>query len=344
MVQKKTFLLILLLASVCTVHMSGAYCHAGMVSFTFDDGFASVYTHALPVLKHNHQVATIGIVYAWCAYGGNEFMSSKQVLALQQQGWEVASHSLTHSNPQKIPARYSDEKITGWTAEDKKLSIYRVPYAYENVAGLFDGDSIMKPAASMDALRQSPGRYYFDSQRGQLYVRLAGSARTAKLNIRAISGQREIEYSKKELEKLGCKIKTYLTPYNNLPSDLRELGESYYTCIASGGNRANWKDGFDPRSIGRFVVRSNDKVSSLKKLVKRYAIENDCWVVFCFHGIGDNTGWEPWPLKNLEEFSAWLAQNGVKTVTISEGAALFAASVGTKPHDAHQKERADDEP
>jgi hypothetical protein len=67
-------------------------------------------------------------------------------------------------------------------------------------------------------------------------------------------------------------------------------------------------------------------------------------VVFCFHGIGDKTGWEPWPLKNLEEFSAWLAQKGVKTVTISEGAALFASSPGTKPPAAPHVERSDDEP
>jgi len=343
MTKKKIVFGILIMLSAVTLPMAGTRCQAGMVSFTFDDGLASVYSHALPVLKRNRQVATIGITYAFCVYGGNEFMSSKQILALQQQGWEVASHSLTHSNPKKIPERYSDEKINGWTAEDKKLSIYRAPYAYENVAGLLDGDSIMKAAASMDALRQYPGSYYFDGQRGQLYVRPAGSARTA-LTIRAISCQREIEFSKKELEKLGCKIKTYITPYNSWPAELRELSEPFYSCIASGGNRANWKDGFDPRSIGRFVVRGDDKVSALKKLVKRYAIENDGWVVFCFHGIGDKTGWEPWPLKNLEEFSAWLAQKGVKTVTIAEGAALFAASPVTKSHAPPPEERADDEP
>jgi len=342
--RKKIFLIIVLVTAVCTIHMSGAYCRAGMVSLTFDDGLASVYTRALPVLKRNHQVATIGITYAFCVYGGSEFMSSKQILALQREGWEVASHGLTHSNPKKIPTLYNQEELTGWTVEDKKLNIYRASYAYENVAGLLDGTSIMKAAASMDALRQSPGSYYFDGQRGQLHVRPAGSAPTAKLTIRAISCQREIEFSKKELEKLGFKIKTYITPYNSWPSDLRELSEPHYSCIASGGNRANWKDGFDPHRIGRFVVREHDKVSALKKLVKRCAIENDGWVVFCFHGIGDNTGWEPWPLKNLEEFSAWLAQKGVKTVTVAEGAALFAAPPVTKPHAVPPEDRSDDEP
>ena len=135
---------------------------------------------------------------------------------------------------------------------------------------------------------------------------------------------------------MGCKITTYITPYNSWPAGLRELSEPHYAVIASGGNHANWRENFDPHSIGRFVVRSDDSVSKLKKLVKRYAIENDGWVVFCFHGIGDNTGWEPWPQEKLEEFSGWLNKNGVKTVTVSQGAALFASSpAAKKPAGAH---------
>jgi len=344
MTKKKTVFGILIMLSAITLLMSGTRCQAGMVSFTFDDGLASVYSHALPVLKQNRQVATIGITYAYCVYGGKEFMTIKQILDLQGQGWEVASHGLTHSNPKKIPKLYSEEKITGWEKEDKKLNIYRAPYAYENVAGILDGSSIMNAAASMDALRQSPGSYYFDSQRGLLYVRPAAPGRAGKLNIRSVSCQREIESSKKELAKMGCKITTYITPYNSWPAGLRDLSEPHYAVIASGGNHANWREGFDPHSIGRFVVRSDATVSSLKKLVKRYAIENDGWVVFCFHGIGDKTGWEPWSLDKLEEFSAWLAKKEVKTVTIAEGAALFAASPVTKPPAAPRAERSDDEP
>jgi len=244
----------------------------------------------------------------------------------------VASHGLTHSNPKKIPKLYSEEKITGWETEDKKLNIYRAPYAYENIAGLLDGGSVMNAAASLSVLAKAPCSYYFDVRRRLLYVR---PARRGKLAIRSVSCQREIEYSKKELEKMGCKITTYITPYNSWPAGLGELSEPHYAVIASGGNHANWRENFDPHSIGRFVVRSDDSVSSLKKMVKRYAIENDGWAVFCFHGIGDKTGWEPWPLKNLEEFSSWLNKKGVKTVTVAEGAALFAASPAGKPAGAH---------
>ena len=341
--KKICYILVALLAAV-SVHLAGERCQAGMVSLTFDDGLASVYTHALPVLKRNHQAATIGITYAYCVYGGKEFMTIKQILALQGQGWEVASHGLTHSNPKKIPKSYSEEKITGWETEDKKLNIFRAPYAYENIAGLLDDGSVMQAAASMDTLRRVPGSYYFDGQRRQLYVRPAGSTRAGKLTIRSVSCEREIEFSKKELEKMGCKITTYITPYNSWPTGLRKLSEPHYAVIASGGNHANWRESFDPHSIGRFVVRSDDKVSALKKLVKRYAIENDGWVVFCFHGIGDNTGWEPWPAEKLEEFSAWLKKNGVKIVTVAEGAALFKTSSAVPSPKNAQQEGAEDAP
>jgi hypothetical protein len=258
----------------------------------------------------------------------------------------VASHGLTHSNPKKIPRIYSEEKIADWKIAEKKMNIYRAPYAYAAVAGLLDGSSIMKPADSMDALCKAPGSYYLDERSSQLYVRPAGAVRSGKLAIRSVSCQREIEYSKKELEKMGCKITTYITPYNSWPAGLRELSEPHYAVIASGGNHANWRENFDPHSIGRFVVRSDDTVGSLKKLVKRYAIENDGWVVFCFHGIGDKTGWEPWSVEKLEEFSDWLSRKGIKTVTVSEGAALFAGSPAGKSGAGSRRDASDidDEP
>ncbi len=343
MAQKKLLSLIMVLLAALSAAAAGERCQAGMVSFAFDDGLASVYTHALPVLKRNRQAATIGVTYAFFAYGGKDFMTIKQIRALQEQGWEVASHGLTHSNPKKIPKLYSEEKITGWETEDKKLNIYRAPYAYENIAGLLDGGSVMNAAASLRALGNAPGCYYFDDKRKQLYVRPSAPGRAGKLNIRSVSCEREIEFSKKELEKMGCKIRTYITPYNSWPAGLRELGEQHYSFIASGGNHANWRENFDPHSIGRFVVRSDDSVSALKKLVKRYAIENDGWVVFCFHGIGDNVGWEPWSVEKLEEFSSWLNKKGVKTVTVAEGAALFKASaVSTPPRETQPKGAADE--
>jgi hypothetical protein len=168
-----------------------------------------------------------------------------------------------------------------------------------------------------------PGRYYLDHQNKQLYIKPFAADKESKLNIRAFSCQREMEFSKKELEKMGCKIKTYITPYNSFSEELRHLSKNYYAHVASGDNRANFRENFDSYHIWRFEVHTEDGVKSLKKIVKRDALENDGWVIFCLHGVGDNTGWEPWSAEKLQEFSSWLNQNGVKVVTIAEGASFY---------------------
>ena len=312
------FLFVLIAFTVCARH-----CQAGMVSLTFDDGLASVYKYAYPILNKNNQVATIGITYAFFIAGSAEFMDSKQILALQEKGWEVASHGLTHSPGAKIPVTYSDEKLTAWKVYDKKQNIYRTRYKHEDVAGLLENGKLMQEVTVLHGGDYSPGSFYLDHKNKQLYVKPFNPAKDNKLNIRAISAQRAMELSKKELEKIGCKITTYVTPYNSFSEQLRRLSKNYYAQVASGNSSANFKETFDPYHIWRYVVRTEDGVRSLKKIVKRDAIEKDGWVIFCLHGIGDNTGWEPWSAEKLQEFSTWLKQTGVKVVTIAEGASLY---------------------
>ena len=140
-----------------------------MVSLTFDDGLASVYKYAYPILKKNNQVATIGITYIMS--GSHEYMDIKQILALQQQGWEVASHGLTHSPASKNPILYSEEKITAWSVYDKKLNIFRTRYNYKDVAGLLENGKVMQVVTVLNGGDYSPGSYYFDRQNKQLYIK-----------------------------------------------------------------------------------------------------------------------------------------------------------------------------
>ncbi len=68
-----------------------------MVSITFDDGFASTYEHALPVLNANGLTATAFITTG--NIGENRFMTWNQVVDLQNgHGWEIGGHSVNHPN------------------------------------------------------------------------------------------------------------------------------------------------------------------------------------------------------------------------------------------------------
>ena len=113
------------------------------------------------------------------------------------------------------------------------------------------------------------------------------------------------------------------TPYNKFSEQLRGLSKKYYSHVVSGYNKANFKAGFDCHHIWRFAVHTEDEVEQFKKIIKREVIENDSWVILGLHGIGDNTGWDPWDADKLQELSDWLKKKEIKVVTISEGADLY---------------------
>ncbi len=67
----------------------------GLVSITYDDGWASQYTNVLPMLQANNQVATFYIISGELT-DQPDYMSVAQIKALQQAGNEIGSHSITH--------------------------------------------------------------------------------------------------------------------------------------------------------------------------------------------------------------------------------------------------------
>lgn len=66
-----------------------------LVSFTFDDGFFSTYTKAFPILTKYGYTGTVFVITS--CIGTTGYMNASQLLELQNQGWEIASHSHTHS-------------------------------------------------------------------------------------------------------------------------------------------------------------------------------------------------------------------------------------------------------
>ncbi|HET7060395.1 MAG TPA: polysaccharide deacetylase family protein [Candidatus Saccharimonadales bacterium] len=78
----------------------------GRVSFTFDDGLASTYTNALPILS-SYGLTGTDYVITGCvdmvtapntchANTDTTYMSWQQIEQLQNAGWEIGSHTVTH--------------------------------------------------------------------------------------------------------------------------------------------------------------------------------------------------------------------------------------------------------
>ncbi len=302
---------------------AGACMAGGMVSLTFDDGLKSVYDEAFPVLGKYNIKATAGIVLNRVTCGNDDYMNVEEVLELQRAGWEIASHSVTHKRPTEIPRFYSEEPITDWYTDDEYPGVYQSKYNYEKISGLLEGDKVLKELGDLNQVRKTPGTFYFDQIIWEVHVHPYKKVSPEKLQVRSISYQREMEESSKGLEKLGFKVSSYVAPYNYWTTEISDKCKEYYRQAANGKQEANFREKFDRFWLTRFNVRTTAGTGELIRIIQRDAVEKNGWVIFCFHGIEDDLGWEPWSTESLEQLAMWLRENDIKTVTISEGVALF---------------------
>jgi len=303
-------------------------CLAGMVTFSFDDGLTSIYEEAFPILKNYNLRATVGVVLDRVESENDDYMDVKQLLVLQKNGWEIASHGLTHKRPIDIPVTLSEEVVTGWEVEDKFpcRCVYETKYHYGLVAGLLENDRSLKKFDTLAEVARNPGSYYFDQLIGALHVHSHQPINNKDLVVRSISYQRELRDSQKGLEDRGFHVRTFVSPYNYWTEETRALSKYYYAQAANGGESPNYKDSYDPHWLKRYVVHTLGSADEVIRLLQKKLAASDSWVILCFHGIEDDTGWEPWSGENLERLAQWLQEQGIKVVTIAEGAAIFGAN------------------
>jgi peptidoglycan/xylan/chitin deacetylase (PgdA/CDA1 family) len=70
--------------------------HTGIMSLTFDDGCASVYDNAMPMLGARRLVATAYIVPSWVKDYNPVLLSWDDIWELYKLGWDIGSHTMTH--------------------------------------------------------------------------------------------------------------------------------------------------------------------------------------------------------------------------------------------------------
>jgi peptidoglycan/xylan/chitin deacetylase (PgdA/CDA1 family) len=295
----------------------------GMVTFTFDDGIASNYEYALPILRSRGQAATAGIVATRVTSGNNDYMNVDQVRELEKAGWEIASHSLTHTRPIHIPKTYEQEIITGWHEDERTPGHYQAQYEYERIAGLYQDGKLLDEVESLANLEARKGVFWLDRAIAEIHVRPERTGSPENLAIRAGSYQRELEESKRILTGLGFAVDTYIAPHNYWTDDVEAMSRAYYSRACTGRDSDNRPASFDPFAIKRFMVHTKDTPQSFARIIRDHCLERGGWVVFCFHGTGANTGWEPYSAEGLDWLSAFIAQEKVPMVTVREGAAVM---------------------
>ena len=108
------------------------------VLLTFDDGSETVYERALPIMQ---RYGFTGVSYVVHNYvGTTKYMSTDQIRALYTAGWEVGSHSLSHTDLTTRPRRQMDEIVESRRRLESLLGIPILSFAYP--FGTYDSDSL----------------------------------------------------------------------------------------------------------------------------------------------------------------------------------------------------------
>lgn len=72
----------------------------GILVFQFDDGFANACTTGLPIFNAHGKQAVSAVVTNLIGVGDR--LSAAQIVMLKTAGWDIASHSKTHADPQGL--------------------------------------------------------------------------------------------------------------------------------------------------------------------------------------------------------------------------------------------------
>ena len=98
------------------------------ISFTFDDGFESAYTKALPILDKAGIKGTWYIITK--SLGESGYMTAEQIKALAADGQEVGGHTRTHPHLPRLTLEQQENEIAGSQQDLLALGIDPKSFAY----------------------------------------------------------------------------------------------------------------------------------------------------------------------------------------------------------------------
>ncbi len=103
------------------------------VALTFDDGWAHIYTNAVPVMQARGFRGTFFIVANYSNARSSAFLSWDQIKALRSAGHWIGSHGLSHRNLNSVDAATLRRELVDSKAEIEKhiggsVTVFAYPY------------------------------------------------------------------------------------------------------------------------------------------------------------------------------------------------------------------------
>jgi peptidoglycan/xylan/chitin deacetylase (PgdA/CDA1 family) len=108
------------------------------IILTFDDGSETIYTNALPIMQKYDFTGTAYIVYNYMST--RNYMNPDQIRGLYASGWEIGSHSLSHTDLTERSDRQMDEIVESRRKLQSLLGVPISSFAYP--FGAYDENSV----------------------------------------------------------------------------------------------------------------------------------------------------------------------------------------------------------
>lgn len=165
------------------------------IILTFDDGSETIYTNALPIMQKYNFTGTVYLVYNYV--GTRNYMNPDQIRGLYASGWEIGSHSLSHTDLTERSDRQMDEIVESRRKLQSLLGVPVLSFSYP--FGAYDENSVY-------------------------YAHYAGYIAALGLGNESLQGNRNLFYLYRQAVKGSDDLKTFalLLPWrqdlDNLPA------------------------------------------------------------------------------------------------------------------------------
>ena len=207
----------------------------------YDDGYKEDVEVALPI-HQKHGVPAVSAVNS-SMIGKDNFLDQADLLLLQNNGWEIASHGKYHtaliycSINEDIKSGAQKININNANIIETRYSYYIYDYAQKTGEVINLKKRIKKKDNTYFKLTDKIKNNY---QKESSYVMLTKQAM-----------QKEIVKSKKKLQAMGLDVHNFVYPYNGYTDPARTIVKKHYT-FARGGPQNG--QAFPDRFINKFPL------------------------------------------------------------------------------------------
>lgn len=204
----------------------------GTVMFRFDDGYASVYDLAYPVLSAAGMTATCYVNSATIGTAG--YMTEEQIIELDGAGWDIANHTATHANLTTLTEAQQETELSTCAAYLDGLGLTRASHHVAYPWGQIDANTstAMTATGMLTGIKTGPRLQTtpiasLESINGVTGLSSTTTLAAATAQVDPLGGKRIVTY-------LGHKIATSAAEITWATDDFRALADH----VGSRGCRA----------------------------------------------------------------------------------------------------------